>query len=90
MSTASHSEEFSISDARNDLGGITDRVEHRGKRIVLTRRGKQVAALVPIEDLEALQAIEDEIDLEDARVALADVKKRGSIPLETIKKKLGL
>ena len=51
---------------------------------------KRLVAIVSIEDLEALEAIEDRIDLEEARKALADVKKRGAVSWESIKKKLDL
>ena len=42
------------------------------------------------EDLEALEAIEDRIDLDDAREALADAKKNGTVSWESLKRKLNL
>jgi len=57
-------------------------------RIVRTAgRGKDVAALVPVEDLELLEEIEDRIDVEKAKNALKE--KRG-IPWKQLKKELGL
>ena len=44
---------------------------------MIERHGKPVAALVPIEDLETIRALEDRIDLEAARAVL---KKRGARP----------
>jgi prevent-host-death family protein len=41
------------------------------ERVVLTRDGRPVAAVVPIEDFEALEAAEDEQDAADARGRLA-------------------
>jgi len=38
------------------------RVQHDRQRVLLTRDGKPIAAVVPIEDLEALQALESEED----------------------------
>jgi len=90
MTTYSHSEEFSFSDARSRLADIANEVAYAGKRIILTRKGKKLVAMVSIEDLEALEAIEDRIDLDDARSALADVKKKGSVSWESLKRKLGL
>lgn len=81
---------FSFSEARNHLAAIANEVIYAGKRAVLTRKGKRVIAIVSIEDLEALQAYENHIDLDDARKALADVKKLGTVSLETIKRKLKL
>jgi prevent-host-death family protein len=77
----------SVNDLRTDLAETLNRVAYRGERIVVERRGKRVAALVPVEDLELLQEIEDRIDLEAARRAL---KEPGRIPWEKVKKDLGL
>jgi hypothetical protein len=37
-----------------------------------------------------LEALEDKIDLEEARAALAEAKKKGTVPWEKIKKELGI
>jgi hypothetical protein len=58
--------------------------------VVLRRRGKEVAAMVPIEDLRLLEKLEDRIDLADTRAALGEIKKKGAKPLDTILKKSGL
>ena len=77
----------SVNDLRTDLAETLNRVAYRGERVVVERRGKGVAALVPVEDLELLQALEDRIDLAAARRAL---KEPGRIPWEKVKKDLGL
>ena len=67
------------------------RVASKRERVILRRRGKDVAAIVPMEDLTALKELEDRRDLAQARKALADAKKKGEkpIPWEKAKKKLG-
>jgi hypothetical protein len=59
----------------------------QGERVIVHRGKKPVAAVVPIEDLDLLEKIEDEIDIAAAREAL---KEPGTIPWETVKKKLRL
>jgi len=49
-----------------------------------------MAALVPVEDLRLLELLEDELDLEAARKALADPKNKVRLPLAAVKKRLGL
>ena len=81
---------IAASKVREDFSDTLNRVAYGRERVVLHRRGKEVAAVVPIEDLKLLEAIEDRLDLDDARKALADAKKHGTIPWEKIKKDLGL
>lgn len=57
------------------------------KWVALTRRGRPLAAIVPLEDLELLQALEDKLDLEEARNALTEPGE--NITLEQLKVELG-
>jgi prevent-host-death family protein len=76
--------------AREQLSTVINRAAFGKERIVLTRRGKEVAAVVPIEDVKLLEELEDRIDLEEARAALVETKSKGTIPWEKIKADLGL
>jgi len=78
---------LSTSEARQDFAEIVNRAAYGGERVVLHRRKKPVAAVVPIEDLELLERMEDEIDIHAARKAL---RERGRIPWGKIKNELGL
>jgi prevent-host-death family protein len=79
-----------FSNARSQLTDIVNEVAFAGKRIILTRKGKRLVAIVSLEDLEVIEALEDRIDLEDAKKALADIKKHGTVSWKTIKRKLKL
>lgn len=76
------------SKAREQFADVINRVTYRGERVVLERRGKGVAALVPVEDLELLEALENKLDVEAARAALAE--KGPNIPWSKLKAELGL
>ena len=69
---------------------MINRSAYGKERVVLTRRGKGVVAMVPIEDLKFLEAIEDRLDLEDVEKALADPENKKAIPWDKVKKDLGL
>ena len=73
------------SAAREEFAEALNRVAYGGERIVVERHGKEVAALISIEDLKALRALEDRIDLEDAIEAL---KEPGSVSLDELRKEL--
>ena len=79
-----------ISEARESFATTINRVTFGGERVVLTRHGKRVAAVVPIEDLELIEALEDARDLDDVRAALADPNNRERIAWNDLKAQLGL
>jgi prevent-host-death family protein len=79
-----------ISEARESFSTTINRVAFGGERVVLTRHGRRVAAVVPINDLELIEAIEDENDLDDVRAALADPSNRERIGWEALKRQLRL
>ena len=81
---------ISTKEARSQLSAVVNRAAVAKERVVLTRHGKAVAAVVPIEDLQLLEDLEDRLDLEEARKALADVKKDGTVSWKQIKAELGL
>ncbi len=78
---------ISTAEARDRLSDIINRAAYGKERVVLTRRGRELAAVVPIEDIRLLEELEDHIDLEAARKAL---EEEGTIPWEQIKRELGL
>ena len=78
----------STADARKNLADIVNKVAYNKEPVVLTRRGQDVAALVSIEEFELLQQIEDHIDIEDAKQALAE--SGDNISAKEVWKKLGL
>ncbi len=82
------SAKVTTAEARKNLADIVNKVAYNKEPIVLTRRGQDVAALVSMEEFELLQQIEDHIDIEDARQALAE--SGDNIPAEDVWKKLGL
>jgi prevent-host-death family protein len=64
------------------------RKARRGRRFLLERHNRPVAAIVSVEDLALLEAIENRRDLEDARRALAEYAEKGAIPWEQVKAEL--
>ena len=63
--------EHRISEARGSFSTTVNRAAFGGERVVLTRHGKRIAAVVPIADLELLESLADAVDLDEARAALA-------------------
>ena len=76
--------------ARQNFSELINRVAYGKDRVLLTRRSRPLVAVVPIEDIALLEAIEDRDDLKAARAALREVKRKGTIPWSRMKKELGL
>ncbi|MGD0090671.1 MAG: type II toxin-antitoxin system Phd/YefM family antitoxin [Planctomycetota bacterium] len=92
---------ISAEKARAQFSDVIKRVEHDRERIIITRKGKKVAALITVEDFEWFEEMEDREDVEDAKKALAEpgedipwekvkAEPGKSIPLEQVKRDLGL
>ena len=81
---------FTIAEARDRLDDLIERAASTGERIILTRDGREVAAIVHAEDAHWLQALEDREDDAAADAALAEAAENGTIPWETLKAELNL
>jgi prevent-host-death family protein len=80
-----------VSRARDEFPDLVNRAVYARERIILSKRGKDVAAIIPIEDLRALklaQAEMDRMDIEAGRRSLAEPGR--NIPHARLKKSLGL
>ena len=77
----------SMTEARHEFADLADQVRISGERICISKNNKPALALVPLEDMQLLEILEDMIDLRDALQAL---KEPGSIGLEAFKEKLGI
>jgi antitoxin (DNA-binding transcriptional repressor) of toxin-antitoxin stability system len=75
---------------REGFADAINRAAFGNERVLLRRRGRAVAAVIPIEDLRLLEALEDRVDLVDARAALAQANKKGSQSFDAMLKDLGL
>ncbi len=77
---------------RNELATTVNRVAFGGERLLVVRHDKPVLAMVPVADLELLEALEDATDIKAARKALAEMKRKGNkpIPWEQVKAELEL
>jgi len=80
---------------RDGLGEIINRVQYQHEWVIVTRRGKPVAAFVSLEDLEVLEqvldALDDAEDLPIVKARLAEYHETGeAIPLEEVAARYGL
>ncbi len=68
--------EFTTTEAREGFSDLVGRVAFAKERIIITRNGKRQAALVSVEDLEQLEALEEERGITALRRLQAGAVKR--------------
>ena len=76
-------------EAKEQFADLINRVVHSKERVVLTRRGKEIAVIIPFEDLKLLEDTEDRHDLKEATEALKEARSVGTITLEQLKDEMG-
>jgi prevent-host-death family protein len=78
---------LSTSQLREELSEALNRVAYGGERIVLRRHGKDVAALVPMDDLARLEEMEDRADNAADDAALKEIERTGTVAWEQVRDK---
>ena len=81
---------LSTSEARDHFSEIVNKVAFGKERQILTRRGKGLVAIIPIEELYWLEALENNIDLKEGQSELEKAKLGHNKSWATIKQALGL
>ena len=76
-------------DAKEEFSELINRVSHHNERIILTRREKEIAALIPIEDFALLQTSQNKHDVHEAAEALKEARQVGTITLDDLKTEIG-
>jgi prevent-host-death family protein len=81
--------EVSTVVARNEFSTVLNRAAFGKERVILKRRGKAIAAVVPMEDIELLQKIGDSSDIADALAARRHARKHGAKSFDILRAELG-
>ena len=81
---------YTTSEFRKDTAEIVNRVAYGRERVLVGRHGKPVAALIPVEDLELLEYLEDQVDARTLRKARKAVEREGAVPWPKVKADAGL
>lgn len=89
FSGMSNARTLSVTDARSQFADVVNSVAYSNNPTVITKNGKNVAAVVPYGALEVLARLEAMFDIENAEKSLAEYKRKGGISLDELKKKLG-
>ena len=83
-------ENISAADARKQLAELLNRAAYGKERFVLTRHGKEMGAIVPVEDLDLLDRLKEFASKKEVAAALREIEDEGTSSWDSIKKSLGL
>lgn len=78
---------ISISQMKNTLSEVLNRVAYGQERIIIASRGKPKAVVISVADLERLEDLED---AQAAREGLAEYRRGETISLDELTAELGL
>lgn len=76
-----------VAEARSQLADILNEVAYGGQSVIVTRRGRPLAAIVSPRLLKRFEEMQDELDTIQARGAL---QENGRYSLDDIKRELNL
>lgn len=82
--------QMTAQEARDDFAETLNRVAYGKARVMVNRRGKPLAAIVSIEDLQALEAMTAREDAEDLAAHRAAMAEGGATPFAEVVAELGL
>ena len=78
---------LNVTELRKNVAEYVGRVLFTGERIAVQKNGKPACAIVSMEDLRLLEALEDHIDIQAAQQAM---KENETVSWEDLKKQLSL
>ena len=84
--------EVNTIEERAKFSNLLNRAAYGKERVVLTRRGKPIAVVVSLDDLELLERLEDDHDARLGAAALEQWQAEGcsTVPWSTVKAENGL
>lgn len=83
-------DEIPTGEARKQLAELINRVAYGKERVVLTRHGRAVAALVPIEDLSLMERLRARLRRRDVDRALDEADAGRTVSWESLRSELDL
>jgi prevent-host-death family protein len=83
-------DEIPTAEARRQLAELVNRVAYAKERLVLTRHGRAVAALVPIEDLTLLERIQARLRGRSVERALREAEEGQTVSWDSLRADLDL
>lgn len=80
--------EITTAQARKHMSELLNRAAYGKERFVVTRHGKELVAIVPLEDVTLLDRLRALLSRKDFEAALAEVEDAGTKPWHEVRRDL--
>lgn len=77
-------------EARKNMAELLNRAAYGGERFVVTRHGKELVAIVPLEDATLLDRLRGFLEKRDFEAALREVAEAGTVTWDEVRRDLDL
>lgn len=81
---------ISTADARRNIAELVNRAAYGRERFVVTRYGKELAAIVPVEEASLVERLRGLLEAREYEAALREIAETGTVPWDEVRRELGL
>lgn len=81
---------ITTAEARKNMAELLNRAAYGGERFVVTRHGKELVAIVPVEDATLLERLRTLLEKRDYEAALEAVSELGTVSWDEVRRDLDL
>lgn len=81
---------ITTAEARKNMAELVNRAAYGGERFVVTRHGKELVAIVPLEDATLLDRLRGLLEQRDYEAAMKAVAETGTVPWDEVRRELDL
>jgi prevent-host-death family protein len=79
---------ITTAEARNQMADLLNRAAYGKERFVVTRHGKDLVAIVPLEEVTLLDRLRALLSRKDFAAALAEMDERGTRAWDEVRREL--
>ncbi len=72
-------QKMTVEQAQKNLMNIVNKIDRNGERVIIQRNGRNCAVIISFTDYEAVERIENIVDLQEADSALLEAEREGII-----------
>jgi len=83
-------EPVSTADARRNMAELVNRAAYGGERFIVTRHGKELVAIVPVEEASLLDRVRGFLEARDFEAALREITEAGTESWDDVRRELDL